>query len=109
MKYGTVSRNVAVSVDPPRADKRTQRFLTIEQAKAFLEAAKHDRLFALFATVHPSTYASAGGSAFPGLTWTLAAGGLISIKRFSELIRSSTQQTGECNWWTRRVGTPIAC
>jgi integrase len=51
VKYGTVARNVALAVDPPRAVKVDIRYLSVEEARAFLEAAKTDRLYALYATV----------------------------------------------------------
>ncbi len=51
VKYGNVGRNVALRVDPPRAPKPEIRYFSVEQARAFLEAAKNDRLYALYATV----------------------------------------------------------
>ncbi len=51
LKYGSIARNVALSVDPPRAAKPNCQFFSVEQARAFLHAAKDDRLFALYATV----------------------------------------------------------
>jgi integrase len=51
LKYGSVARNVALSVDPPRAVKPNCQYFSVEQARAFLQVAKEDRLFALYATV----------------------------------------------------------
>ena len=51
VNYGNVARNVATLVDPPRAPKPSIKFLTVEQARTLLEAAKGDRLYALYATV----------------------------------------------------------
>jgi integrase len=51
LKYGNVGRNVALSVDPQRAIKPSCQYFTVEQARAFLDAAKDDRLFALYTTV----------------------------------------------------------
>ena len=51
VKYGNVVRNVGKLVDPPLATKPTTQYLTVEQARGFLEIAKGDRLFALYATV----------------------------------------------------------
>lgn len=48
MKWGLVSRNVAALVDPPRVVRREVRPLTPEQARRFLDAAKGDRLEALY-------------------------------------------------------------
>jgi len=46
VKFGCVARNVAALVDPPSAPRSKITFLTIDQARAFLDFAKHDRLFA---------------------------------------------------------------
>jgi integrase len=43
--------NVAAVVDPPRAPQPSVQYFSVEQARQFLEAAKGDRLCALFATV----------------------------------------------------------
>lgn len=51
VKYGNIARNVAASVDPPRAVKSNAQYLSVDQARTFLSVAKDDRLFALFATV----------------------------------------------------------
>jgi integrase len=51
VKYGNVARNVALSVDPPRATRPNTQFFSVEVARTFLAAAKDDRLYALFATV----------------------------------------------------------
>jgi integrase len=51
MKYGNVARNVAMLADPPSALKPTTNYLSVEQARLFLDVAKADRLFALYATV----------------------------------------------------------
>lgn len=51
VKYGNAARNVAAIVDPPRASKNIAQYFTVEQARTFLETAKADRLFALYATV----------------------------------------------------------
>ena len=51
VKYGNVARNVALSVDPPRATKPNTQFFSVELARTFLAAARDDRLYALFATV----------------------------------------------------------
>jgi len=51
VKYGNVARNVALSVDPPRAGKPAINFFNVDQARVFLAAAKDDRLYALYATV----------------------------------------------------------
>jgi integrase len=44
MKWSLVRRNVASLVDPPRSAKRTARPLTPDQARAFIEHTKDDRL-----------------------------------------------------------------
>lgn len=51
VKYGNVARNVALCVDPPRATNADTKYFSVEQARTFLEAAKDDRLFALYTTV----------------------------------------------------------
>ncbi len=48
VKWGLIPRNVAVLVNPPRAVKPEMRAFTPEQARAYLDAAKRDRLEALF-------------------------------------------------------------
>lgn len=48
-KWGLVSRNVVALVDPPRVQRPEARSMTPEEARAFLNAAKVDRLHALFA------------------------------------------------------------
>lgn len=47
-KWGLVSRNVARLTDAPRVPTYEQRFLTTEEARAFLAAASGDRLEALY-------------------------------------------------------------
>ena len=51
VKYRVISTNVALSADPPAAQKPNIRFFSVEQARSFLEVARADRLYALFATV----------------------------------------------------------
>ena len=51
VKYRMVPVNVAALVDPPRAPQPSISYFSVEQARQFLEAAKGDRLYALFATV----------------------------------------------------------
>jgi integrase len=51
LKYGNVARNVAKLVDPPTAMKATTNYFSVEQARLFLDIAKADRLFPLYATV----------------------------------------------------------
>lgn len=48
VRWGMISRNVAELVDPPRVPEYEARFLTIAEARAFLEAARGDRLEALY-------------------------------------------------------------
>ncbi|MBA3416200.1 MAG: site-specific integrase [Chloroflexia bacterium] len=48
MKWGLVGRNVATLVDPPRSVKTQVRPLSPEQARAFVEATRGDRLGPLF-------------------------------------------------------------
>ncbi len=48
LKWGLVARNVAALVDPPRSRRPGVRPLSPEQARAFLEAVKGDRLEALY-------------------------------------------------------------
>jgi integrase len=51
VKYGCVARNVAALVDPPAAPRSKIAFFTVDQARTFLDFAKDNRLFALYATV----------------------------------------------------------
>ena len=51
LKYRSVARNVALSVDPPRLLRSAIRYFSVEQARTFLDTAKNDRLYALYATV----------------------------------------------------------
>lgn len=48
VRWGVVARNVADLVDPPRRGRREMRVLSPEQARALLEAAREDRLEALY-------------------------------------------------------------
>jgi integrase len=50
VKWDLVPRNVAVLVDPPKVPKPELKVFTPEQARAFIEAIKGERLEALFAT-----------------------------------------------------------
>jgi integrase len=47
-KWGLVSRIVAALADPPRVPEYGARFLTLDEARAFLAAARGDRLEALY-------------------------------------------------------------
>jgi integrase len=51
VKYKVVAVNVALATDPPAAARPTVSYMSVEQARAFLETAKGDRLYALYATV----------------------------------------------------------
>lgn len=48
LRWGLVTRNVAEAVDPPKVHKKEVTPLSPEQARAFLEAARGDRLEALY-------------------------------------------------------------
>jgi integrase len=48
LRWGLVTRNVAEAVDPPKVHKKEVAPLSPEQARAFLEAARGDRLEALY-------------------------------------------------------------
>ena len=48
LRWGLVVRNVAEAADPPRAPKKQVTLLSPEQARSFLEAARDDRLEALY-------------------------------------------------------------
>lgn len=48
VKWGLVARNVAELADPPRVPEYEARFLTVAEARALLEAARGDRLEALY-------------------------------------------------------------
>ena len=48
LRWGLVMRNVAEAVDPPKVPKKEITPLSPEQARAFLEAARGDRLEALY-------------------------------------------------------------
>lgn len=48
VKWGLVARNVAELADPPRVPEYEARFLTLDEARAFLAAARGDRLEALY-------------------------------------------------------------
>lgn len=48
VRWGTLDRNPAAAVDPPRPAPTEPAYWTPEQAVAFLEAARGHRLFALF-------------------------------------------------------------
>lgn len=48
LRWGVVARNIAKLVEPPRVKRQEVKPLSPEQAKAFLEAARGDRLYALY-------------------------------------------------------------
>ena len=48
LRWGLVTRNVAEAVDPPKVHKKEVTPLSPEQARVFLEAARGDRLEALY-------------------------------------------------------------
>jgi integrase len=48
VRWGMVSRNVAELADPPRVPEYEARFLSVDEARAFLAAAAGDRLAALY-------------------------------------------------------------
>lgn len=48
LKWGLVARNVATLVDPPKSEHHDYVFMSPEQARAFLNAVKGDRLEALY-------------------------------------------------------------
>ncbi len=48
LRWGLVTRNVAETVDPPKVHKKEVTPLSPEQARAFLSAARGDRLEALY-------------------------------------------------------------
>src|SRR5215218_3152741 len=48
VRWGLVPRNVSEAVDPPRIHRKEMRPLSPEQARTFLEAARQDRLEALY-------------------------------------------------------------
>ena len=48
LRWGFVVRNVAKLVEPPRVKRQEVKPLSPEQAKTFLEAAKEDRLYAMY-------------------------------------------------------------
>lgn len=66
VKWNMVPRNVATLVDPPKALKPVLRVFTPEQARAFIEAIKGERLEALFTTALALGYRQ--GEAL-GLQW----------------------------------------
>jgi integrase len=49
VRWGLVPVNVAALTDPPRVPRVEPRWLTPEEARRFLEAARNDRLYALYA------------------------------------------------------------
>ena len=49
LKWGLVTRNVATLVEPPKSRRAEVQFLTEQEARALLAAAKGDRLEALYA------------------------------------------------------------
>ncbi len=48
LRWGLVPKNVAEAVDPPRAQKKEIKPLSISEARSLLEAAREDRLEALY-------------------------------------------------------------
>ncbi|MDP9265086.1 MAG: site-specific integrase [Chloroflexota bacterium] len=48
MKWNLIARNPAALADPPRVEQYQAAYLTVDGARAFLEAAKGDRLEALY-------------------------------------------------------------
>ena len=48
MKWGLIPRNVTDAVDAPRPAKKETKYLSFDQAKAFLKVASEDRFWALY-------------------------------------------------------------
>jgi len=48
VKWGLVARNVLDAVDTPKVESKEFRPLTLEETKKFLDAAREDRLYALY-------------------------------------------------------------
>lgn len=48
VKWGIVPRNVLDAVETPKVEKKEFRPLTLEEAKKFLDAAREDRLYAMY-------------------------------------------------------------
>ncbi len=48
VKWGLVAKNAAALTDPPRVDRPEMHALTPDQARAFLDAVRSDRLVALY-------------------------------------------------------------
>src|SRR5947209_3596690 len=48
VRWGLIPRNVAALADPPTVSEYEARFLSIDEARAFLAAARGDRLEALY-------------------------------------------------------------
>jgi len=63
VRWGTLDRNPAAAVDPPRSTPTEPSYWTPEQAVAFLEAARGHRLYALF-------YLALVTGMRRGLTWS---------------------------------------
>ena len=51
VKYKVIPLNVALATDPPTAARAAVQYMSVEQARTFLEMARSDRLYALYATV----------------------------------------------------------
>src|SRR5207302_270054 len=51
VEFKVVPVNVALAADPPTTMRAVAQYMSVEQARAFLGTAKHERLYALYATV----------------------------------------------------------
>jgi integrase len=67
LRWGLVPRNVAEAVDPPKVHKKDVAPLSPEQARVFLEAARGDRLEALYVL---AIHTSLRQGELLGLKWT---------------------------------------
>ena len=84
VKFGTLPRNVASLVDPPRTTKAEVKVLTVDQARTFLRSIEGDRHYALFATT--LVLGLRLGEAL-GLTW-----GDIDLERGELTVRRALQR-----------------
>jgi integrase len=86
VKWKLIPQNPALSVDLPKQAKGEIQVLNPEQARAFLEAAKQDRYYVLFALalttgMRPSEYLALK---WPDISWTK---GTVSVNRTLEPIK----------------------
>jgi hypothetical protein len=106
VKFGNVARNVAMVVDPPRAIKAKSQYMSIEDAQAFLAAARVTACSPSSQQFYRSAYVLAKASGSHGLMSISKPVASTSIKPFSGSTKSSILRIKPAfSWSNPRVDT----